>query len=253
MVALPAVDSKHGRHSKVWLIALGAVALAVVLAVCSFGTYQMFQDEKKGSNVTAKPSGPQFVDRDISSRTVDPAPLTVQEVFPLDQVGGVTGIYTVLKKDLSPDCRTAATGDLGALLVQGGCTQVVRATLRSANGQYLVTAGIFNLKDEASANTANTSVKPLFDAQKGQFSGMLGSDNNDAIVRAPSHLLWFARGHFVAYCRIVLASGATIAADDAEAKAISKDIAETYLRDYVIAARAVQMVGSVAPTPATAK
>ncbi|GEM_PF-3080496 len=249
----PVAEAAHRRRAKVWFAALSAVAVLVVLGVCGYGTWSMFKDETDNSKVVAtRPS--QVVERDISSRDVDPEPLTELEVFP-GPVPGTNGTYAVLKTQLNPDCRAAATEDIGTLLVQLGCNQVVRGTLRSSNGQYLVTAGIFNLKDQVAADQANVAIKPTIAAQKGRFLGMLGGDgsNTDAIMRGTSHLAWFAKGHFVGYCVLALANGDTISADDPAAKQIVTDIVESYLRGFVIQARAVKMVNGPTAKPGAAR
>src|SRR5437016_4540502 len=75
----------------------------------------------------AEPSAsPVAQTRDISSREVDPVPLTEAEVFNGPGVPGAAGDppYSVLKTQLSADCTVAATDQLGALLNQLGCDQV---------------------------------------------------------------------------------------------------------------------------------
>ena len=85
---------------------------------------------------------------DISNQVVDPAPLTVAEVFPaaaivLQPTGGSPAApasgasaaasnasYQVVKSELT-DCKNAVVGDLTAMLASAGCAQVVRATLVS--------------------------------------------------------------------------------------------------------------------------
>ena len=57
----------------------------------------------------------------------------------------------ILETQASPDCKAAATEQLATLLASAGCTQVVRATMKSPNQEYLITAGIFNLTTEKAA------------------------------------------------------------------------------------------------------
>src|SRR6185503_14982454 len=97
--------------------------------------------------------------------------------------------------------------DIAALLATGGCSQVVRATLKSPNGQYLITAGVFNLTDEKAAEEAHNGVKPAVDGQRGRFTGMAAGTGTEAIVRAPTQLGWNFRGHFLAYCVIARTDG----------------------------------------------
>jgi hypothetical protein len=122
--------------------------------------------------------------------------------------------------------------------------------LKSPDGQFLMTAGIFNLKDEASTNQAYDQIKPTLDAQKGRFTGLPAGDGTEAIVRAPTTLGWHPRGHFLAYCIVARADSKPIATDDAASKQVISDLVEAHLRDRVIGARAV---AQPAPTPQPTK
>jgi hypothetical protein len=158
-------------------------------------------------------------------------------------VAGSGQPYQVLKTAQSADCKSSAADDLGVQLVKLGCNQVARGTLKSPNGQFLVTAGIFNLPDEASANLAYQAITPLVDAQKGRLIGMFAGPGTEAILRAPTHLAWFVRGHFMAFCVIARIDAKPIPAEDPYAQQIATDLVQTHLRDTVIGARAVEKVG----------
>jgi hypothetical protein len=228
-----------GGYSRRWITILSVVGAVVVLALCGVGGYYMFNNEQRGDR--PRPTGTNAAApkaRDISSRDVDPAPLTEQEVFPAAQIAVGASAYQMLKSQAG-DCPTSATDDLAALLGRAGCTQVVRATLKSPDGQYLITAGIFNLKDRAGADQAFNGIKPIIDAQKGRFTGLAAGDGTDAIVRAPTTLGWQPEGHFLVYCIVARADSKPIPADDAASKQLITDLVETHLRDKVIGARAV--------------
>jgi hypothetical protein len=248
--AAPAAASPPHHHR--WVVTLSIVGVLVLLAACGLGAYFMVRDDGAETARRAQASArPSAVPRDISSREVDPAPLTEQEVFPQQTTLTVAGNdqpYQILKTQATTDCRIGAADDLGNLLVQLGCSQVVRGTLKSADGKYVMTAGIFNLKDEASAAQADQAIKPTVDAQKGRFTPLLAGTATDALVRAPSHLAWFVRGHFLAYALIARADSTAIAADDPAPATIATDLVETHLRDTVIGARAVQPTASAKPS-----
>jgi hypothetical protein len=240
------------QHSKRWFATLSVLGVIVLLAVCALGTYFMVKDERPPTVASKQASAPPAPKpRDISNRTVDPAPLTEQELFPRPTlvVAGSGQPYQVLKTQQSADCKVSATDDLGSQLVSLGCSQVVRATLRSPDGQFLVTAGIFNFPDEASANRAYQVIKPTVNAQKGHLLGLLAGPGTDAILRAPTHLGWFVRGHFMAFCVIARVDGKAIPEDDPYARQIATDLVETHLRDTVIGARAVERTDSPAGAP----
>ncbi len=236
------------RHSRRWMVTLTAVGLAVVLTVCGLAGYFMINNEGgKGDAPQAGNTAAATKPRDISTRDVDPAPLSEQEVFPAPQVTVGGSAYPVLKTQAG-DCQSAATDELAKLLGAGGCSQVVRATLKSPDGQFLMTMGVFNLKDDASATQASDSIKGTIDGQKGRFTGLVAGDATEAIVRAPTTLGWQPRGHFLAYCIVARADSKPIPADDEASKRIISDLVERHLRDSVIAARAVVST-SATPKP----
>jgi hypothetical protein len=243
------VEKDHRPHR--WIAALSVIGVLVLVAACGLGTYFMVKDERKGPAQanTGATQGPKT--RDISSRKADAAALTEAEVFPSDKIVAVANEppYQILKTQIAADCTVAAADDLGKLLVQQGCNQVVRATMKSPTGDYLITAGLFNLTDQTSAETAFNGVKPIIDAQKGRFVGMSVGPNTgtDAIVRAPTQLGWNFRGHFIAYCVIARTDGQAFAASDQTPNQITFDIVETYLEGTIVGKRATV---PDAPTPA---
>jgi hypothetical protein len=231
------------RSSPRWLTTLLIVVAVVVLALVALGGYLLINSGQSGSPANRSAGAAGVKARDISSRDVDQAAMTEQEVFPGQQVVVGSATYQVLKTQAT-DCQNAATDDLTKLLADLACSQVVRATLRSPDSQFLITAGIFNLKDEASANKAYETIKPTLDAQKGRFIGLAAGDGTEAIVRAPTTLGWHPLGHFLAYCIVARADSKPIAADDAASKQAISDVVEGYLRDGVLGARAAGQRGT---------
>lgn len=242
-------------------MALSVLGAIVLVAVCGVTGWFIVHDEMEGpaetrTNSSAAPK------RDITSRAADAIPLTEAEVFPKKEIVAVANEppYVVVKTQVVGDCKVAATEALGDMLVEKGCNQVVRATMKSPNGQYIITAGLFNLLDQAGAEAAHDSIQSTVGAQKGRFTGMNGGPGTEAIVRAPTHLGWNTRGHFLAYCVIARADGQAFTATDPYPQQIIYDIVETYFKDGIIQVRAttgpspVPAAGSTAPsgTPASA-
>jgi hypothetical protein len=232
--------SRNHPRARLWTVVFATVGALVALGVCGLGTYFVVSDEKNGPADARASVSPSAKTRDIASRDVDPAPLTEAEVYPSPQIVAAANEppYVVLKTQQSADCKVAATDALAGLLTQSGCSQVVRGTIKSPNGQYLITAGIFNLKDEGAANQAHESIKSLIDGQKGRFTGLLAGAGTDAIIRAPTHLGWNVQGHFLAYCVIARADSKAFDPNDGFPQQIIFDIVETHLRNDVIGARA---------------
>ncbi|GAA0919361.1 hypothetical protein GCM10009558_030470 [Virgisporangium aurantiacum] len=253
-VRIDPVRPASRRLSKA-MVALASVGVLVLFAVCGLSTWFVFQDElsgDKGGN-NAQNNTP-AAGRDITSRDADPNPLTEAEVFPLEVLAGQTGNqYTILKKEAKTDCSTAASDDLAKLLADNGCSQVVRGTLKSNDGVYFITAGIFNLKDEPAAINTHENIEPTVKAQKGRFTGLLAGAGTEVLVRAPMVLGWHARGHFLAYCVIARVDGQGFdAASQAARDQIQADILTAHLRDAIIGGRAApKAAGSGSPNPSS--
>jgi hypothetical protein len=236
-------EAAGGRLSATWVTTALIVVGVIVLALVAVGGYLLINSGQSSPPAKQPAKGTAASKaRDISTRDVDQAALTEQEVFPGQQIAVHAAAYQVLKTQAT-DCQNAATDDIAKLLGDLNCTQVVRGTLKSPDGQFLITAGVFNLKDEASANKAYESIKPALDAQKGRFTGLAAGDGTEAIVRAPTTLGWHPLGHFLAYAIVARADGKPIAADDAASKEVISDIVEGHLRDGIIGARAAGAPG----------
>ena len=173
----------------------------------------------------------------ILDRQADPRQLTVAEVFPATAIPGGAGAYKVLKTQLSADCRTSAAGAVAQHLVAAGCTQVVRATVESADGAVVVTAGIFNLESRDKALRAATDIKTAIDAGDGRFDGLVAGGGSNIIGRAAANLAWDVRGHYLIYSLTAKPDGSAIAEDDSHTDAVHRDIVRNYLGDTVIGKR----------------
>jgi hypothetical protein len=219
------------------MVALSLIAVVVVVGTCGLGSFMLMKGDSTVGADQALPT-PTVAHRDITNRTADPALLTVQDVFPADHITADPSIppyKRIGNPQAATDCRTAATADLGKLLVTAGCNQVVRATFASTEGAYLVTAGVFNLVDAASATKANTDVKELVDASKGRFSGYVSGPDAKIMGRAGTQLSWAAEGHFLVFAVIARADGKDFGDEDtAHIRVIVYDVLEKYLRDGVL-------------------
>lgn len=217
-----------------WKSILGGVVVVALLVIVGVGAFSLVD---RGSAGAAGPSAPPK--RDISSQAVDPAPLTVAEVFPGPTVGatGTNAGYQVVKTELSADCKVVAVGDLVTTFASDGCTQVVRATLTSADKAFVITTGLLNLRDQAGAASAEDAVKASVGSGKGRFNGLAGGGTTDVITKVATQLGWDSRGHFLAYAVIARADGSTIATNDPTATRIINALVEDYLKGTVLQAR----------------
>jgi hypothetical protein len=125
-----------------------------------------------------------FIRRDSTDRGRDPggvtassdvnaAPLTIKELFPQDPfTDAADRTYAVLGTDATNDCSSAARDKVVTLLEEAGCSQVVRASLRSPNGRLVLTAGVFNLSDDTAAQRLMEQAVPALESGDGGLTGM---------------------------------------------------------------------------------
>lgn len=234
-----------------WYLLVAGLGVMAIFATCGIFSYYLVQDELAGRNAQADSGEPSAtVPRDISSREVDPEPLTVDEVFPSDEIiiNPAEPPYQILATQEGDDCGDAAADQLETLLDELGCDQVVRATLRSPTDAYLITAGVVNLESEPGAAQAYDDIKPLIEDGTGRFLGLLAGEGTEPIVLSETVLFWDYRGHFLMYAVIARADGEEFSAtDNRHADLISWDLIEVHLRSQVLEARATQ------PNPALAE
>ncbi|NES12629.1 MULTISPECIES: hypothetical protein [Micromonospora] len=242
------------RGGRVWQALIGGTAVLVLLALCGLAVATLLQN-RTGTPQAGSPTGQPVVEQsgtadgtDLDSRDTDQLALTAKEVFPGRQLVVTDGqpAYDVLKTNSSGSCAVAASGEIAELLARLGCNQVVRATLRSPDGKYLLTTGLFNLTDVASAQRARDRIRQLLDERQGRFRGMTAGDDTGAVAKAAARVGWQVRGHYIAYCLVTRADGERIASTDAKAREILYDLIEVYLNRGVLERRAN---GGVASQP----
>ena len=217
------------------------VTALAVLALCGYGTYLVAGDDPPApsTEATGQPAAATVL-RELTSRSDDPRPLTAGEVFPGPVVvaGPLGETYQVLRVQALARCGVAAEGEVVPLLEAAGCNQVVRATLRSPDGRYAVTAGLLNLADADGAETVRGGIKPLLDAESGRLRGLTAGSGTGGLSRDTTQLGWHARGHFLAYAVIARTDGGKIYPDDPTARQILSDLIEQHLRTRVLDRRA---------------
>ncbi|WP_428963532.1 hypothetical protein [Micromonospora fluostatini] len=234
-----------GGTGRNWQVLVGGAAVLALFALTGLAAAALFVDrapqtpvDPAGAAVTSPPVATER--QDIDSRDTDQAPLTGREVFPKKEltIGPAQSKYRVLKTQSSGSCATAATGEVADLLVRLGCSQVVRATLRSPDGTYLATAGLLNLPDLTNAERARDRIRDLLDERQGRFRGLPAGDDTAALTSAPARVGWQVRGHYLAYSLVVRADGAPISADDQAVRDVLFDLIELHLDQEVLERRA---------------
>ncbi|MET7971048.1 hypothetical protein [Micromonospora sp. NPDC005305] len=234
------------RGGRAWQVLIGGAAVLMLLALTGLGVAALLEDRTATPPASQQSSQPVVEQSaaadgtDLDSRDTDQAALTAKEVFPGQQLVVADGqpAYRVLKTHSSGSCAVAATGEIADLLVRLGCNQVVRGTLRSPDGDHLLTAGLFNLTDVASAQRARDRIRPMLDERQGRFRGMAASEDTEAVATAAARVGWQIRGHYLAYCVVTRADGERIGSGDTKARDILYDMIEVYLNRSVLERRA---------------
>jgi hypothetical protein len=245
---------RHLPQHKPWMITLTAIAVVVVLAVCGLGSYLLVRDDATavGANAQVTPPVPT---RDITDRELDPDAMSIKDVFPTDEMRAGPSIpaYPMIgKPQLLRDCRIAATGEVGRLLKKLGCNQAIRATFASPDKSYMITAGVFNLRDDDAATKAHEQIPKLVDDGQGRLAGFVAGSSSKVMGRAPTQLAWYPQGHFLVYAVIARKNGRAFADPDPNVQVIVYDVVEKYLRDRVIASWAVdEAAAEASATPST--
>ena len=129
----------------------------------------------------------------IASRTQDPAPLTLQQLFPPQfELNGNS--YTRTAAAVTKNCSQAVFGsDLEAALQTGHCSQILRASYISGSGTMMGTVGVVNLTSSSAAQKAGQVTGPQeiiapLAAQKGPTSKL---GNGTGVVQAE------IKGHYL--------------------------------------------------------
>ncbi len=215
------------------------LAILIILGVTSMVGFLILSDAKRGRMAEASITPAARADR-LTSRALDPAPLTVAEVFPpaLSPVGS-SAPYRLVSRNVDPRCPVATTGALGHVLTEHGCSQVVRAALSAPYGGYRVTAGLFNLADAAGAQQVDSEVRQLVETGDGSFATVdPAQSGHTQTATLGAQVGWHATGHYLLYCVISLPDGNVVAADDPTAARITAELVDSYLTESVLAPRA---------------
>jgi hypothetical protein len=210
------------------LVTKGLAAL-IILGVTGMIGFLILADARRGRSAEASVT-PQAPGQRLGSRTVDPAPLTLAEVFP---DGRTPAPYRLGRTDAAPLCRVATTGMLGRVLEDHGCSQVVRAAMTTPYGDYQVTVGLFNLADAAGATEVDDQVRRLVETGDGSFAALGG----DPATADGAQVGWHAAGHYLVYSVVSHPGGEVVAGDDRVAARIATELVDRYLTDSVLGSR----------------
>jgi hypothetical protein len=220
---------------------MSALGAAILLAICGLSGFFIIAEIRRGHAEAAGRSLPADPSEILTTRGADAIPLTLDEVFPAPQIRTVDGAapYQVEMRHIDTDCNIGATGELGRILADQGCNQVVRASMIAPYGGYRVTTGLFNLTDATGAEQVGTTAKRLVEEGSGTFAAMSADGpGTDPTHQPPAQVNWHEHGHYLLYAVIARPDGEVVHDDDPYARQITVDLIESYLNGQVLAKRA---------------
>ena len=145
---------------------VGAAAVAgLVLVGGGIGLSSMLKDDSEPAAPQSKtattppatptPTQPVLAPVKLQSRTTDPKPLTLKEVFGNGKFKAGKYRYVRTAANAKRGCTDVAGGvTLDKALQKGRCTQALRATYALTTGSLIGTVGVFNLQSETAAKKA---------------------------------------------------------------------------------------------------
>ncbi|MEV8631509.1 hypothetical protein AB0395_07605 [Streptosporangium sp. NPDC051023] len=125
-----------------------AVVAVLLAAGAAFLWWRSGADTPRPATFRAEPTTAHY--GPIATRAADPAPLTVEEIFPTGSVSAGGTTLASQGTEALTDCAAAVWGS--AEQAVAGCTQVLRARYATRDGRVLGQFVIFNLADSAAAD-----------------------------------------------------------------------------------------------------
>lgn len=241
------------RRTRWWLVALAVVSGLAVVAACGAGAFIVLSEDEAASAPQGEPTADdtrsQSLEDDISGapgvvdpieeRATDPEPVSAVELFDSGSFtpAGASGAYEVLTTDELADCSEAGLDELAELLADSGCTQTVRATLASPDGEYAATAGVLNLEDAAGAERLRDAVEAGVD---GGFAVLRSDGAGAELGRAATMVGYNAYGHYLMYVVIGRTDGEDLEDADEAVLTVVNDIVDVWLVDRLLPRREVR-------------
>ena len=211
--------SPGGRRPRTLLLTLGTVFVVAVAAAAAYFLVlkpnSSTQNPEAGGRLPtagASPSNQACVQQygtycHIETRTLDPAPLTLADLYPPvvnnESTGGhITSSFTLETTKLDTKCASAVIGqDLITSLKAGDCTQVLRASYLSGDSKIMGTIGVINLSSTNDAHHAgkvvgqNDFIAPL--ATSKGIASKLGQGTGVVEAQYKGHYLILTWSEFV--------------------------------------------------------
>ncbi len=201
--AAPGRSGRRGkRHTAVMAALLLAPVLVVVLVAGGY-VYLSGRHAPPAPHATA-PSHPAAAPKipaattlgpwkHIESRSQDPVPLTVTELFPAKfSVHGVDGTLTATKSG-SKCTREVIGSKLATAVRKADCTQVLRASYLSTDHKIMATVGVLNLENATAAGKAGKAAGAVEFIK--QLAAKHGPTRN--IAKGTGIVAAYVKGHYL--------------------------------------------------------
>ncbi|HEX2316214.1 MAG TPA: hypothetical protein VHJ17_20910 [Thermomonospora sp.] len=215
---VPAASGGGGRRNKPLLIG-GAVVAGVALVGAGYTVSSMLtgDGEKEKPKAAVSPTrkaapvptqAPVRLNVKLRSRTTDPNPLTLKEVFGNGSFTskGTKYVRTAWKHDKS--CTRTVRGEkLESALKKGGCAQVLRATFARSDGKLIGTVGVLNLRSESAARAADKAGA----GRDAHLEPLAGTGVTKKIGKGVALGTTFVRGHYLIMTWVQRPDGKSIA------------------------------------------
>ncbi|WP_460540478.1 hypothetical protein [Glycomyces halotolerans] len=240
------------RRTRWWLIALAVVSGLAVVAACGAGAYIVLRESEsapvaqpqtdpgagdEGESSEDDAEAPAVVDP-IESRETDAEPISTEELFGSDSITpSGAGSYAVLGTDELADCAEAGIDAVADLLAEADCTQVVRATVVSPDGEHAATAGVLNLGDAAEAEELRGAIEEGLD---GGFAALRTDGAASELGHAKTMLGYNAYGHYLMYVVIGRTDGEPLEEADEPVLAVVNDVVDVWLVDQLSPRREIE-------------
>ncbi|WP_170047732.1 hypothetical protein, partial [Couchioplanes caeruleus] len=230
----PAARRLPAEPQQALQLLLSGLGALIVTSIVVLTAFFVIAEERRGP-AGASSAAPGAAAR--GSRAADDAPLTRLEVFPGPEIraGSGAAAYRISLTHVDTECALGTIGELGAVLSEKGCGQVVRAAMIAPYGDYRVTAGILVLPDANTADAVSEDAEVLVESGRGTFAALGGRGGVPAT--APAQVGWHPVGHYLLYCVISRPDGNLVADDDPLAARITEDLLQGYLTDQLADAR----------------
>ncbi|GLZ12285.1 hypothetical protein Acsp04_25200 [Actinomadura sp. NBRC 104425] len=161
-------EAPRQRRPHLALTIGGAAAAGLLLVGGGFAVSSMLKGDgdaepatasatptKTTASPTPSPTVPSLQPVKLKSRTTDPTPLTLEEIFGKRSFKASGMKYSRVAWNHKSSCTSTVTGTkLTSVLRKGDCSQVLRATYVRSDGALIGSVGVFNLTTETYAKSA---------------------------------------------------------------------------------------------------